>query len=340
MTYRYQITTSEDDRSDVSVFFTNGTVLVADQDHPNYREIVAFLTRPKTVTEPLPTDPWADQELERLLAEEEQIERDAKVRDLFDVTLAIGTKFEALSERVTTAAGRVYFDGVEVHNVLADQIIRFLKEGSSFEPLVKFYEKIATNPNEHSREHLYRWLVAQGNFTINSEGNIVAYKGLDPQGNSITSGPNNIVDGVRVDGKVPNKIGSTIEMPRDKVAHDPSQGCSVGLHAGTYSYASSFGRGLLAEVEINPRDVVSVPTDSGDAKMRVCRYKVLKYIQQEIPTALYENDGSYYDEDDFEDDEWDDLEDDLDEYAEDEEVPVPAGALRQALRSIRSAVTR
>jgi hypothetical protein len=339
--FRYQITTDDEGRGDVSVFLPDGKILVADQDHPNWREILKFLTAPPATREVLPTDPPRDQQLERLLAEEEEIEREAQVRNLFDVTLAIGTKFESLSERVKVLAGRVFFDGEEVHSVLTDQIVRFLREGADFQPLVKFYEKIATNPTKHSQDNLYRWLVAQGNFTINDDGNIVAYKGLTSDGYSIHGGPDVIVDGVTApSGRIKNAVGSVIEMPRSKVNHDPSQGCSVGLHAGTYDFAKGFGgSGLLAEVEINPRDVVSVPTDSGDAKMRVCRYKVLKYVTYEVPTALY---GHEYDDDlDEFDNELEDFEGDLDEYGtDDEEVAVPVGALRSVLGALRKAVTR
>lgn len=45
---------------------------------------------------------------------------------------------------------------------------------------------------------------------------------------------------------------------------------------GTEGYAQDYVRvdGVLLTVLVDPPDVVSVPTDSGAQKMRVCRYEV------------------------------------------------------------------
>lgn len=341
---------------------SDGKVLTASSKHPNFKEIVDLLTsaEPKPVVQPKPPTPsysysrWgtppvkpllgeADPELERLLWEEDQIEIEAKLRDLFDATIAVGEKFEKLSERVSVSAGRIFFDGSEVDDVLAEQVLRFQRGGLEFQPLVNFWEKIATNPNEHSRENLYRWLKAQGDFTIDPDGDLIAYKGLRADHTSVHSGPA-VVNGVQMNGNIPNQIGSVITMPRSKVHHDPSQGCSVGLHAGTFGYASTFGNGVTAKVKINPRDVVSVPTDSGDAKMRVCQYEVLEVTDAPVRSPLYGTDYGYanaeygeWDEDDF-----DDLEDTLDEVEDDDvdAVEVPTGALRSILGALRNATKR
>jgi hypothetical protein len=113
---------------------------------------------------------------------------------------------------------------------------------------------------------------------------------------------NAIVDGERVSGHVPNKIGSLVEMPRNEVTFDPAVGCSYGLHVGTWDYANNFGRGGVLEVHVNPRDVVSVPTDSSWAKMRVCRYRVVGVTEVPYQSALADDwqDDNYYKEEDDE----------------------------------------
>jgi hypothetical protein len=236
---------------------------------------------------------------------------DDSIAPLFDLAVTVAKKFQRLSERVTTANGRLYLDGVEVDNTLAEQVLRFLEEGvEDWLPLVKFFENVQANPLEHSREQLYTWL-SRRDFTISPEGMIVGYKGVakDSDGTfvSIHSGKA-IVDGQEVSGRIPNKIGSVIEMPRDAVQHDPSVGCHQGLHIGTYDYASSFGQHLL-EVHVNPRDVVSVPTDCDWAKVRACRYVVVDTIDRPYTSALLSVDFAPSYEDgwgDFEDDEADD----------------------------------
>jgi len=217
---------------------------------------------------------------------------DASVYNLFDVRKGVGTKLRNLSDRVAFDGETVYFDGDAVDDALAQQIVRFLEQGiSDWEPLVKFWEKIATNPDAHSRDNLYRWLRTH-NFSITSEGDIVGYKGVrtayaqdgTEAYHSVHAGPA-FVDGVAVNGHVPNQPGTVITMPRADVQHDPGVGCHVGLHVGTFEYAQSFGTVVL-EVHVNPRDVVSVPTDCSDAKMRTARYTVAKKIDGAYDTAV------------------------------------------------------
>jgi hypothetical protein len=271
-----------DDGSNITVFVSGRTPLVAHSSHPNFEKI-----------------------LEGALAGDES------VSDLFDVALTAATRFERLTERVTTSNGRLYLDGVEVNNALSAQVVRFIGEGvEDWKPLVNFFENVQANQNEHSREQLYSWLNDR-QFTITPEGNIVGYKGVQKKLDSdelvsINSG-SAIVDGEVHSGYIPNQIGSVIEMPRDQVAHDPGTGCSTGLHVGTYEYANSFARGALLEVHVNPRDVVSVPTDCNFQKMRVCRYRVVGVIDapHTVP-VVGDYDDSLYDDEDYDDNYCDD----------------------------------
>lgn len=202
--------------------------------------------------------------------------------DLIDMRYAIASRFEALSDSVEMdiESSILRYKGEVVHGVLVDMIVRFFQEGNDdFKPLVNMLEKIQHNPSEHSRDHLYRWL-ANNSFNIDKDGDIVAYKGVNSGEDnlSIHSGEA-AVDGKTITGRIPNRSGTAITMPRSSVQFDPAQGCSMGLHVGTWSYASSFGAVTL-KVKINPRDVVSVPTDCNDQKMRVCRYEVISVIDK------------------------------------------------------------
>lgn len=199
---------------------------------------------------------------------------DASVVNDFTVEKAVQERFEALSERVSVAGGQVYFDGDVVNDALTEQILRFVESGvEDWYPLVAFFEKVAQNPNEHSREQLFRWL-AKHNFTLTEEGDIVGYKSVQADFGSIHTGPA-IVDSKPVNGHVPNLPGSTIEMARSSVQFDPSVSCASGLHVANWDYATTWTTyGHIMEIHVNPRDVVSVPTDSGDSKVRVCRYYV------------------------------------------------------------------
>lgn len=268
---QYVLAGSGDD-SNVTVFVPGQPPQVAHSDHPNFERI-----------------------REGVLAGDES------VIDLFDVATAAATKFERLTERITTANGRLYLDSEEVDNALATQVVRFLSEGvEDWKPLVKFFENVQSNPNEHSREQLYTWL-SNEDFTITDDGLIVGYKGVkkDIDGKlwSIWEGTA-IVDGEVHNGPIPNHLGAVVEMPRGDVTHDPSRGCHQGLHVGTFEYANNYASGATLEVHVNPRDVVSVPTDSNWAKMRVCRYVVVDTADQAYASPVVYN----VDDDEFEGD--------------------------------------
>lgn len=208
---------------------------------------------------------------------------DSYLRDLADQSGPVARVFEPITERLTVAGGRLYFDGDEVHGSIASHILRAI-EFDSAEPWpfaeVRFLEKVQQNPEQHSRDQLYDWLQAH-EFTITDEGDIVGYKGVVKDGDDLRSGSSGraIVDGVEHTGQIPNPVGATVTMPRGSVQHNPGSSCSTGLHVGTFDYAQGFARGALLKVYVNPRDVVSVPTDAGGEKVRVCRYVVAEVIE-------------------------------------------------------------
>jgi hypothetical protein len=143
---------------------------------------------------------------------------------------------------------------------------------------------------------LYDWLRQEG-LRITDDGYIIGYKAVrkDSEGNlrSITGGPA-IVDGKRHEsGPVLNNVGCTVEMPRSRVQHDPSNACSSGLHVATRQYAEYFGgeSAHIVEIHTNPRDVVSVPTDGGGEKVRVCRYRVAAVVRTPLVAT---NDYRYW----------------------------------------------
>lgn len=245
---------TEDGRESLTVFTPSGPPIVATGDHPQFAELLAGARAD------LPVD---------------------DLRNLSDLSNAVAQHFDTLSERVAVANGRVYFDGDEVDSTITAQIIRCLDDPSvgDWKPLVLFMENVAANPNEHSREQLFDWL-RDREFTITTNGCFIAYKGVTSIGDgddeiyvSCSSG-SGIVNGERHDGQLPNFVGATVEMPRSDVQHDPTRGCHTGLHVGTHEYAEGYNRAALLTVLVNPRDVVSVPTDCNAEKMRVCRYVV------------------------------------------------------------------
>jgi len=66
-------------------------------------------------------------------------------------------------------------------------------------------------------------------------------------------------------------------MSRHDVDDDRSKTCSYGFHAAAYEYARGFmsGDDKMVAVKIDPANVVSVPSDYGNQKLRCTRYEVM-----------------------------------------------------------------
>ena len=258
------------------------------------------------------------------------------VRALVDPRSSVESYITRVSDRVSFRGSELLFDGDPVNTSLASTIIRLATEDESGDPakLIKFLENLMNNPSEHSREQLYDW-IAPRDITITQDGHFLAYKGLREDFTSINSGPG-IVNNVEYTGSthLDNTPGNVVEFSRSKVVANSSIGCAVGLHAGTHEYASGFAEGKLVLVKINPRDVVSVPTDCDAQKLRVCRYEVLEEVQEKVDRVLWdyssieEDSDPEYDEDesilrvDEDEDDWspeDDWPEDEDEDDESEE---------------------
>ena len=222
---------------------------------------------------------------------------DEEIRELARVRETLARKMSSLSERVSVDGMTVYFDGDEIRGEVSDIIKSLFIEGRDldFKPLVNFLEKASTNPSLESVDDLYRWIRA-GDLVIDPEGYIIAYKAVKVDENgvgvSIHAGKA-FVNGQEFEGNIPNVPGTVITMPRSEVDPKSFNTCSYGLHAGTYAYASKFaswqsnGKTRIALVKINPRDVVSVPTDHADSKMRVSRYVVVSQTDHRLESRIY-----------------------------------------------------
>ncbi len=164
---------------------------------------------------------------------------------------------------------RVYIDGQAVHDVLSNKILDFQAEGLPHQPLVKFARNLLKNPSYRAVNELFLFLEAN-NHPLTEDGNFIAYKRVRPNFKDIHS------------GTMDNSVGNVVEMPRNQVDEDCNRTCSAGLHVANWDYAHNhFGNysDTMLEVEVNPADVVAVPVDYSNSKMRVCRYKVLGVVQ-------------------------------------------------------------
>jgi hypothetical protein len=156
----------------------------------------------------------------------------------------------------------LYWKNEELHTSLTVRIIEMLEEGFPIEPMVNFMENLMSNPSKRAVSELYGFL-SKNNLPITPDGHFLAYKKVRDTYFDVHS---NTMD---------NSVGKVLEMERNQVDDDQNNTCSTGLHFCSQSYLNHFGGERTVIVKINPRDVVSIPTDYNDSKGRTCRYEVI-----------------------------------------------------------------
>ena len=203
-----------------------------------------------------------------------------------------------LSHGVSIKDGVVSYNGEEIHNSLTKKIITFVSQDLPFEPLVKFLENLLENPSKRSVDQLYDFLEA-GELPITEDGHFLAFKNVKSDYKDIHS------------GTYDNSVGAICEMPRWKVDEDKDRTCSSGLHFCSIKYLPHFSDscgGHTMIVKINPKDVVSIPSDYNNTKGRTCRYEVVAEYTEDwrskidrgengFDSDLYDENGEEYDDD-------------------------------------------
>jgi hypothetical protein len=169
-----------------------------------------------------------------------------------------------LSDKIEVKGGELFFEGEVIHNTLADRILSMVDEGFTLTPMVNFLENLMQNPSMRVVEHLYAFL-EKGKNAITEDGCFLAYKAVRADFLDIHS------------GTFDNSVGKVLSMPRRKVDEDPNRTCSHGFHVCSFDYLPHFAHanGHVMICKVNPRDVVAIPADYNNTKMRVASYEVI-----------------------------------------------------------------
>lgn len=174
--------------------------------------------------------------------------------------------------RIIIKDRRVYLvdsDGVE-HRLQGYEITKLLElsdEGFDIEPVANFAKRVRKNPSEAVQQRLFQFMEV-GQLPLTEDGKFIAYK--------VVRG--NFKD--KHSGKFDNSPGQYVSMPREQVDDNDNRTCSTGLHVCSKDYIRSFRSGddKLVACEVDPADVVSIPVDYNDTKMRTAAYTVLAEI--------------------------------------------------------------
>lgn len=285
---------------DVLTVIVGGSDYSVRSDHPQYGKLVKAVHEGDT---------------DNFLANVNQ----AKTAEEFIATSPV------LNGKVELINDEVLFEGKPVHNSLSRRIVEFKEAGLPFLPLLRFMEKLYSNPSSRAVNELFDFLQHR-NLPITDDGNFQAYKKVRGDYYSVTSGSLKLIQGnVNAENRVFNGVGETIECRRNEVDDNRDHECSYGLHIGTLGYAGpqghfknrATGEFKTVIVEINPTDVIAVPKDFSSQKARVCKYIVVQDYVEPLSDTMVNgtNEQSRYDdeediwyetyEDEDEDDDYD-----------------------------------
>lgn len=156
-----------------------------------------------------------------------------------------------------------------VDNSLTNRVIDMVRVGDTgVTTLLNFLEKLMENPSRRAVNELYGFLQAN-DIEISEDGDFYAWKKVREDYLDIHS------------GTIDNSPGTHPRVARNMVDEDSNRTCSYGLHVCSKSYLKHFGsceNNRVVKVKVNPADVVAVPADYNNAKMRTAGYEVVEDV--------------------------------------------------------------
>jgi len=189
-------------------------------------------------------------------------------------------KYVSASGDLTVADGVLMYKGAPLpHNMhMVHRALQQSAEGFPVAPLLNFIENLMQNPSYRAQTELLAFL-EYGELPLTPDGHFLAYKRVREDYLDVHSGTIN------------NSVGQTVEMPRARVDDNSQNTCSAGLHFCSREYLNQFSGARMMVLKINPRDVVSIPTDYNNTKGRCCRYEVV----DELPEDYRPDNGNAWD---------------------------------------------
>lgn len=184
------------------------------------------------------------------------------------------------SSKIEMINNHFYYKGYRIKNYLSDRITDIIKTSQmlgvnhekKLNSLCLFLDNLMENPSENSVAQLYSF-VENTKLPITDDGCLLAYKIITHDYKD------------KYTKKLDYRIGKKAKMPRSMVVDDKYLACGPGLHFCSWNYARGFfcdpKNDRMVVVKVNPKDVVSVPTDHNYEKGRCCKYKILYEIPME-----------------------------------------------------------
>lgn len=225
-----------------------------------------------------------------------------KLSELLDIRKAIADYTNGMVE---VFGNDLYYGKKLMKGALAERITHLLRQGMLVDPFVKFMEKVEQNPLESAREELFAY-AESNNHPICPDGDFLAYKYVNSDYLDTYS------------QTIPNHIGTIVRMNREDVNPDRHQTCSSGLHVCAFGYLSGSGNSdkRLIICKVNPKNVVAIPADYKNQKMRVCEYLVVDEMREWADLLEPNYTEQYVEWEEEDEEEWDEWEEESEEELE------------------------
>lgn len=178
----------------------------------------------------------------------------------------------SLTTELTYADGAVFYKGRALSGYVVDKLVSLIDNNQDWTAVARFVENLQLNPSKRAVDSLYRFLEV-GKMPLTADGCFLAYKRVRSDYKDCYS------------GKFDNSIGKQCVMPRNEVDENPDRTCSAGLHVCSYDYLGHFHGARIVVCKVNPADVVAIPADYNDTKMRVSRYLVIDEVTTTAATS-------------------------------------------------------
>lgn len=205
-------------------------------------------------------------------------------------------KYISASGNLTAESGILRYKGEVLPNnmYMVTRALQHSAEGFPVDPLLQFIENLMQNSSWRAKQELLSFL-EYGDLPITPDGYFLAYKRVRDSYFDVYTGKvlNKPADKMTSEEKLslPVKTGvvtvgfmngaTTVSMARNQVDDRSEQTCSYGLHFCSREYLKSFSGERMIVLKINPRDVVSIPTDYNNTKGRCCQYQVVGELSSE-----------------------------------------------------------
>lgn len=202
----------------------------------------------------------------------------------------------------TVKDGVVFIGDKPVVDSLSKRIIDYAKRNESPDRLIQFWIRLVRNPSYWCVQSLFDFL-DRNRCPISDDGRFMAFKAVTRDFKD------------KHTKKIDNSPGVTVPpFDRNEVDDDKLKACSFGYHVGSSGYVRNFGNDTdkFIEVLVDPADVVSIPSDVSENKIRVCTYEVVREIPKNKVDYTPYNDV-YPTNNAEEDEDWDDSYDEDDE---------------------------